>query len=136
MYNISDYQVGRVIDAAIKIVSANQKEPQITNSAILASQLINIIGKPDMTAAQCKNCCYLAMRIDDEAPFWGESRFCQYDYIDAVANSIRNVNIEKLLNLDFDSFAVAMIWLAQDKRETYSEQPHEQEPLELDIWEE
>lgn len=74
-------------------------------------------------------------RIFDIMPGADEPRFSMHDYVDGIANARRNVDLEKLNALDDEAFAAAMIWLAADKRETYEDREHIQEPLELDIYE-
>lgn len=64
-----------------------------------------------------------------------EPRFSLHDYVDGIGNARRAVDLEKLNALDDEAFAVAVIWLAADKRETYEDREHVQEPLEIDIYE-
>lgn len=75
----------------------------------------------------------LAGRIYADMPIIDEPRYSLYDYADAVANARTALDLDKLLALDRDGFAAAMIWLATDKRETYEDRAHAQEPLEVDI---
>ena len=76
----------------------------------------------------------LAGRILDMLLSLDEPRYSTHDYADAVANARDPVSPEKLMALDDDAFAAAMVWLATDKRETYEEAGHAQAALELDIW--
>lgn len=77
----------------------------------------------------------LAGRIYEEMPVIDEPRYNMTDYADAVAHARVPVSVEKLLALDPEQFAAAMVWLATDKRETYEELEHCQEPLEFSIGE-
>lgn len=77
----------------------------------------------------------LAVRIHDEMPSVDEPRFSCYDYVDGIVHATYGeVDMDKLLALDDEEFAKSLVWLACYKRETYENRPHEQEPLEHDIW--
>lgn len=76
----------------------------------------------------------LVSRMRDMMLSTDEPRYTILDYIDAVVYARNEVSEEKLLALDEEMFAVALIWLATDKRETYEDIPHTQEPLEVDIY--
>lgn len=75
----------------------------------------------------------LAGKIYADMTVIDEPRYSLYDYADAVANARMALDLGKLLALDRDSFVAAMLWLATDKRETYEDLEHAQEPLEIDI---
>lgn len=75
----------------------------------------------------------LAGKIYTDMTVIDEPRYSLYDYADAIANARMALDLGKLLALDRDSFAAAMLWLATDKRETYEDLEHAQEPLEIDI---
>lgn len=76
----------------------------------------------------------LVSRIQEVMMSVDEPRYTILDYIDAIVYARNEVSEEKLLALDEEMFAVALIWLATDKRETYEDIPHTQEPLEVDIY--
>lgn len=71
----------------------------------------------------------LAVRIYNEMPLIDEPRYTLHDYADAVTHANAPLDPAKLLALEPESFAMAMIWLATDKRETYEGRAHDQEPL-------
>lgn len=75
----------------------------------------------------------LAGKIYADMAVIDEPRYSLYDYADAVVNARIVLDLDKLLALDRDSFTAAMIWLATDRRETYEDLEHAQEPLEIDI---
>lgn len=102
--------------------------------AELARKLLAETVEGDPTPAGTAVAVLLCDRVLEEMPDSGESRFSMSDYVDAVANARRTVDWAKLLDLDREGFAAAMIWLATDKRETYSDEEHAQEPLELDVY--
>lgn len=76
----------------------------------------------------------IAGRIYEAMAGVDEPRFSLHDYADGIANARRSVDPAKLLKLDDEGFIAAVIWLAADKRETYEDREHMQEPLELDIY--
>ena len=105
--------------------------------ALLAAMAMfdnGLLAENTLTVHEVHNHIALAICIVKAMAAFGESRFTAYDYMDAVINSTRTVDIEKLLELDEESFGVALTWLATDKRETYEDREHEQEPLELDVF--
>lgn len=77
----------------------------------------------------------LAGRIYEEMTAVDEPRYNMTDYADAVVHARAPVSVGKLLALDAEKFAAAIVWLATDKRETYEDREHCQEPLEFDIGE-
>ena len=74
-------------------------------------------------------------RILEVMPGTDEPRFSMHDYVDGIANARKAVDFKKLLGLDDECFAAALVWLATDKRETYEGREHAQEPLDVDIYE-
>ena len=102
----------------------------LTKKAVLTAIAIHESGDE----SKLKEYAALSIRICNENPQDDDPRFSIDDYMDAVVHARRSVNLHKLLTLDVDDFAKAMGWLAQDKRETYEEREHNQEPLDIDIY--
>lgn len=63
----------------------------------------------------------LAERLLNIGASSGEPRFDVWDYIDAVCNTPYHIDIGKLNELGENDFSEAVIFLAEQKRETYSE---------------
>ena len=105
--------------------------------ALLAAMVLSdnaMLSEGTLTVHEVHDYIALAICIVKTMAGFDETRFTAYDYMDGVINATGNVDVEKLLALDEEAFGVAMIWLATNKRETYENREHEQEPLELDIF--
>lgn len=124
-------QLGQVTGLAHKFNVKYQTD--ILNAAIKLYQMATDMGisenHPDYQIL-----ARLAHRIVTEMTNIDEPRYSMHDYADGIANARQTLNLQKLLDLDNESFAAAMIWLATDKRETYEGRDHMQEPLELDVY--
>ena len=127
----------KVIDAFGRMRDS-KIEPEIKDIAMLTLLALSDNGmlakNSTPTVHEIHNHIALAICLIKTMPGIDESRYTMYDYMDAVINANQTVDIEKLLSLDEDYFAAAMIWLATNKRETYESREHAQEPLELDIF--
>lgn len=99
-----------------------------------ANALLQMRPDREMTAGEEKLAVGIAGRAFDLMPGTDEPRFCLHDYIDGIANARKNVDFRKLLGLSDEGFIEALVWLAADKRETYEDREHCQEPLALDIY--
>lgn len=136
MKKIPDHRIGQILalsDEFAAKASAYAKD-NVFNAALLAHQILSQIDTDDMSAADVKDVARVCARITDEMPLVDEPEFSMNDYADALANANQAVSFSKLLALDDESFPVAMIWLATDKRETYCGQGHAQGPLEVDVF--
>ena len=114
-------------EKALGIVSGNPAGAVHTAALVLDLDETYADADQDLVAR-------LAARIRSAMPGTGENRFSMLDYADGVANARRSVDIGKLMALDDDAFAAALIWLATDKRETYEDREHCQEDLEPDVY--
>lgn len=101
--------------------------------AVMLRQMKNGLGLAESHPDFCV-LARIAGRIYDLMPGIDEPRYSLHDYADGIANARTAVEPEKLLRLDDEAFIAAMVWLATDKRETYEERDHAQEPLEPDIY--
>ena len=123
-------ETARKIIAAMEAVSRHPN--QILEPALMLRQIVCDL-EPDK--GEYPILADLVNRIYNVMPHMDEPRYAMHDYADAIANANNAVDAGKLLGLESDDdFAAAMIWLATDKRETYEDRGHSQEPLELDIF--
>lgn len=120
----------------LKKVNAKRKEPDSISSKITGIITDAIMSDVDnyLENNDGQQVLSLVTRILDMLMFIDEPRYTLFDYVDAVIHATHAVSLDKLLALDGEQFPVALIWLATDKRETYEDVPHTQEPLELDIY--
>lgn len=130
---LKPHEIGRCLTLASDLETRYPAD--LRAIACMLVQLEQNIGQDGMAAGARKDLCRVAARIWDLMPSADEPRFSLHDYADAIANARNAVSPAKLLAVPDDEFVAAMIWLATDKRETYEEQEHAQEPLEIDIYE-
>lgn len=134
MKQMTDHEVGQAMDLTTDLLAKRAKDGDNFHISVLSASMLAETGYGNMTVAEMKEIVRLAGRIVHEMPSTDEPRFSMHDYADAIVNARSQVSYRKLLDLDDESFAAAMIWLAADKRETYSGEAHVQEPLELDVY--
>jgi len=136
MNKFNDHQLGQVTSLATDLMAMSSKHAKngIFHAALRTYQILSEWGTDGMTVADLKTIAKVCGRIVNEMPNVDEPRFNMTDYADAIANANQPVDLDKLLSLDDDTFAAAMIWLATDKRETYYGEGHSQEPTEIDIF--
>ena len=125
-------EISDTIENFNKIYKLPNNGPAMLAAMSLAGNAMN----PDdgMTAYEVLNWEALAICLTKAMLTLDESRFTLYDYMDGVINATKTVDLEKLLSLNVEEFCAAVIWLAIDKRETYEDREHCQEPLEIDIF--
>ncbi len=123
------------IETAQAVKLANDLQKKHASKILFCANALNQM-RPDRTLTAREEALAIEAfgRIFDVMPTVDEPRFSMHDYIDGIANARNTVDLAKLWALDDACFAVAMIWLAADKRETYEERRHVQDPLELDIY--
>lgn len=131
MKPMTDHEIGQAMRLARGLLAEDGDRMRI---AILAASMLSELGYGSMTAFEIKEIVRLAGRIVYEMPSAGQRRFSLHDYADAVVNAGSQVSFAKLLILDDESFAAAMIRLAADRRKACSGQEPIREPPDLDIY--
>lgn len=131
----SDAHIGAVIDLAVQLAAKAKKNPDDFTTAYMVFQIMsdNDLFDDEPFASQVKDVARICVRAAALMPGIDEPRYSMYDYADALAHARSDLNVDKLLSLDDESFAAAMIWLATDKRETYEGLEHCQEPPEPNL---
>lgn len=109
----------------------SREDPRTLDCASMTRQLCDTDPAPDNSGLEAL--ARLAARIYDLMTVTDEPRYTLYDYADAVVHACDPVDISKLMSLDDEAFIAAMIWLATDRRKAYSDMPHQQPPLDIDI---
>ena len=126
------HEIGQVLGLATRLKS--DYPASIRSIAGMLIQMEEAYDPENLTAETRKTLARIGGRIYDLMPGVDEPKFSLHDYADAIANAQRNIDPSKMLNLDDESFIAAMLWLAEDKRESYEERDHVQEPLEIDVY--
>jgi len=123
-----DARLDTVMSLAMELDAKAKQYPADFTPACMMRQIMSDNDLFGDEATMPRDIARICIRAASLMPGMDEPRYSMHDYADAIAHARIDLVPDKLLALDDESFAAAMIWLATDKRETYEGREHCQEP--------